>query len=100
MSRYRGVVPGIFVPGQRENKYAIIIGGLQNFCHLKFLPSDPMQGGDFYVHGLSFESLGSFEKIMDMAKHMFIDEEMFEDNGQITAIRLRAGTEIYAIQAR
>ena len=33
--------------------------------------------------------------------HDFIDEQNFEDNGQITAIQLRAGSEtIYAIRAR
>ena len=33
--------------------------------------------------------------------HDFIDEQNFEDNGQITAIELRAGSEnIYAIRAR
>ena len=33
--------------------------------------------------------------------HDFIDEQNFEDNGQITAIQLRAGSEnIFAIRAR
>ena len=35
------------------------------------------------------------------AENGFVDEQNFEDNGQITAIELRAGSEeIYAIRAR
>ena len=57
-----------------------------------------MQGRDYYVHGVSLDTLGF--RIIDLSENMFIDEEIFEDNGQITAIELRAGSEIYAIRAR
>ena len=70
---------------------------MQNFCYSKNLLSiDPTKGG---IHGVSLEVQMSNSYFAE--GHDFIDEQNFEDNGQITAIQLRAGSEnIYAIRAR
>ena len=60
------------------------------------LSIDSTKGG---VHGVSLDVQLSTSYYAE--GHDFVDEQNFEDNGQITAIQLRAGSEtIYAIRAR
>ena len=62
---------------------------------MNLLSIDPTKG----IHGVSLEVQMSNNYFAE--GHDFIDEQNFEDNGQITAIQLRAGSEnIYAIRAR
>ena len=78
-------------------KLKVSMSLLQNFCYLnKSFSIDPSKGG---IHGVSLNVQMSNSYFAE--GHDFIDEQNFEDNGQITAIQLRAGSEnIYAIRAR